>query len=80
MTYNFYIKTQTLTYNILNIIREELDIVVDAYNKGKEDFFLDGKKYWLSKLFEIKVFTFTHPEKFKSLFKFSCLEIRLLIS
>lgn len=52
------------TFNILNIDRADLDIVVDAYNQGKSDFFLAGKKYWLNNLFEIKIFEFDHPDKF----------------
>ncbi|WP_422353877.1 toll/interleukin-1 receptor domain-containing protein [Roseivirga pacifica] len=58
MQYNIYIKTQSRSSNILNVDEEELGIVVDAYNSGKEDFFIAGKKYWLKRLFEIKVFTF----------------------
>lgn len=52
------------TYNILNVGKEDLEIVLHAYNQGKSDFFIAGKKYWLSNLFEIKIFEFNHPEKF----------------
>lgn len=65
MTYNIYIKTQTKSYNIFNIEKEDLEIVVKAYNTGKEDFFIGGKKYWIAKLFEIRIFSFHHPDKFQ---------------
>lgn len=58
MQYNVYVKTQSRSFNILNIEDDELSIVVDAFNSGKEDFFIAGKKYWLKRLFEIKIFTF----------------------
>jgi len=52
------------TFNILNIDKADLKLVVDAYNQGKSDFFIAGKKYWLNNLFEIKIFEFNHPDKF----------------
>ena len=66
MTYNLYIKTQLNTYNIFNIEKPDLDIVINAYNSGKSDFFIGGKKYWISKLFEIRIFSFHHPYKFQA--------------
>ncbi|GEM_PF-2247057 len=58
MRFNVFIKTQSRASNILNIDEEELGVVVNAYNNGKSDFFIAGKKYWLKRLFEIKIFTF----------------------
>jgi hypothetical protein len=65
-TYNIYIKTKMSTFNILNIDRADLEFIVDAYNHGRPDFFLGGKKYWLNNLFEIRIFEFDYPEKFDS--------------
>jgi hypothetical protein len=58
MAYNLYIKTQSKYYNILNIEKDDLQIVIDAFNYGKDDFFIRGKKYWLANLFEIRIFNF----------------------
>ncbi|MCC6583162.1 MAG: toll/interleukin-1 receptor domain-containing protein [Chitinophagales bacterium] len=69
MTYNIYIKTHSTTYNIFNIDRTDLEIIIESYNKGKDDFFIGGKKYWLSKLFEISIFSFNHPEKIDDFIK-----------
>ena len=59
------------TFNILNIDIGDLKIVVDAYNQGKSDFFIAGKKYWLNNLFEIKIFEFDHPDKFDAFIEFA---------
>jgi hypothetical protein len=58
MKFNIFINTDLSTYNILDINEEELNKVVDAYKYGKETFFIQGKKYWLTNLFEIQIFTF----------------------
>jgi hypothetical protein len=65
MTYNVFIKARSNIYNILNIEKDDLQIVIDAFNYGKEDFFIGGKKYWMSRLFEIRIFTFQNPDKFE---------------
>ena len=65
MKYNLYIKTQSKSYNIFMIDIEDLEIIVNAYNTGKENFFIGGKKYWIAKLFEIRIFLFNHPDKFQ---------------
>ena len=65
MNYNLFIQTQSSTYNIFNIRQDDLEIVVNAFNKGKSDFFIAGKKYWIAQLFEIRIFSFQHPDKFK---------------
>ncbi len=63
MTYNLYIKTSDRIFNIFILEKSDLDIVINAYNIGKYDFFIAGKKYWISNLFEIKIFQFKHSEK-----------------
>jgi hypothetical protein len=65
MRYNLFIKTQINTYNILDISEEELEKVVDCYNYGEPSFYLSGKKYFLTNLLEIQIFTFEH-NKFSS--------------
>ena len=50
MKYNVYIKTSTTNRNILLIDEENLNIVVEAYSLGKETFFINGVKHWLSNL------------------------------
>lgn len=65
MKYNLYIKTQSTTYNILDIDDDKLATVVDAYKYGKGSFFNSGKKCLLSNLIEIQIYTF-ESEKFKT--------------
>jgi hypothetical protein len=62
MRFNLYIETQSDTFNILNLDEVSLNKVVEAYNNGKTTFFLKGKKYWLSKLHEIQIYTFGEGE------------------
>jgi len=61
--YNIYIKTQSSTKNILGIDSNDLKIVIKAYEEGKEDFFINGTRYWLANLFEIRIFEFKPIEK-----------------
>lgn len=58
MKYNIFLKTQTITENILDILDDDLNIIVNSYNMGKESFFIKGRKYWLRRLFEIQIYTF----------------------
>lgn len=72
MTYNVFIKTQLKSFNIFSISKDDLDIIVNAYNKGIKSFFIGGVKYWISDLFEIRIFEFPYSEKiedFKKLAK-----------
>ena len=62
MNYNIFIKTQINTFNILNINEEELERILDVYNYGKDTVFIKGKKHWLTRLHEIQIFTFDHPQ------------------
>lgn len=61
--YNIYIRTQNSTKNIFGIDSKDLKVIVKAYEEGKDDFFIAGTKYWLSNLFEIKIFEFNPIEK-----------------
>lgn len=63
-TYNLFITTQTSTYNILDISKEQLFRVIEAYLNGEETFALSGEKYWLSKLFSLKIFTYEQKVDF----------------
>lgn len=56
--YNVYIQTQSTSYSLLAIDEEDLAVVVDSFLKGEGDFMLDGVKYWIKNVFEIRVFTF----------------------
>lgn len=69
MTYNLYIKTQSKYYNIFSIENNDLQIVIDAFNYGKDNFFIGGKKFWLSNLFEIRIFNFKDPDKIQDFIK-----------
>ena len=59
-TFNVYIKTQSTYNSLLDIGEEELRLVVDAFLGGESDFMLDGKKYWMNNVFEIRVFTYNN--------------------
>lgn len=58
MNYNLYIKTQSSTFNILDVNDIELSKILGVYKYGGESVFIKGKKYWLEDLFEIQIFTF----------------------
>lgn len=62
MNYNIFIKNQITTFNILDVSEEELDRILDVYAYGKETVFIKGKKYWLTRLHEIQIFTFEHQQ------------------
>jgi len=56
--YNVFIKTQTFTYNILNLTKSKLLKALDAYSKGKPNFIISGEKYWINNLFIFKIFIY----------------------
>jgi hypothetical protein len=62
MNYNLYIKTNKKEFNILDITEVELQKVIDSYNVGKEDFFIQGTKYFFVNLLEIQIFTFENDK------------------
>lgn len=67
MKYVIYIYTESNVYNIWAIEEVELQIIVEAYNIGKSSFFIDGKKYWLANLFEIKIFEIIKKKELEEL-------------
>ncbi len=57
MKYNVYIQYLHGKYHIWGISDEELQIITDAYFKGNNFFTLSGKKFYITDLFEIRIFT-----------------------
>jgi len=69
MRYNILITTLTDVFNILQISSDQLDKVINAYLTGEGTVTLSGKKYYLNKLREIKIYTHEkdiNPEEFKA--------------
>jgi hypothetical protein len=64
MEYNAYVRTISETYNIKHITETNLAKLIDTYNLGKDSVFLNGKKYELASLEEIKIYTLDNPEGF----------------
>lgn len=62
MKYNIFIKSQIQTFNILDVSEEQLQRVLEVYKYGKDSLFIKGKRYWLTRLHEIQIFTFEHPQ------------------
>lgn len=56
--YNVYVKTQGTHYSLLDIGREDLSILVDGFHNGEDDVLIDGVKYWIKNVFEIRVYTY----------------------
>lgn len=56
MTYIVYIKTKANYYCIKFIDKSKLDIIIHALANSVPDFFLDGKKYFLNHLLEVRIF------------------------
>ncbi|MCW5900365.1 MAG: hypothetical protein KIT10_13950 [Flavobacteriales bacterium] len=76
--FNVFIKTQMRSYSLLDLSRSDLDGIVVAFDSGEADILLDGKKYFIQNIWEIRVYTHDQREKFpgNSLLKF-CVENRL---
>jgi hypothetical protein len=66
MEYNLYIRTETETFNIKHVSEENLKKVISAYNLGKDSTFINGKKYQLKGLAEIKIYTLDDPSDFNN--------------
>ena len=64
MKYIVYIKTQTNYYYIKFIDSEKLDIITEAILSEKLDFFLDGKKYFINHLLEVRIFETVSEAKY----------------
>ncbi len=58
MQYNLYIKTGLRTYNIFGSSEAQVAKVVLSYLDGEPDVTLTGKKYFLSEMIELKIFTY----------------------
>lgn len=63
MEYVIYIKTQSFDYNIWYLNGDTVKSVVASYLEGNTSFFIEGTKYWISNLFEIKIFNIESKEK-----------------
>lgn len=62
MNYNLFIRNQSGPFNILDVSEDELNKILDVYKYAKDSLFIKGKKYWLTKLYEIQIFTFEHDQ------------------
>jgi hypothetical protein len=69
MTYNLYIVTFSARYNLLNLSIDKLTKIITAYKKGESNFTLSGKKYFLNKVQEIRIFENTHGSEEDDLIK-----------
>lgn len=56
--YNVYIHTQSTHYSLLDIGKEDLSILIDGFHNGDGDVLIDGVKYWINNVFEIRVYTY----------------------
>lgn len=56
--FNLYIRTSDGPYNILDLEKEKLQIVIDAYINGKMDFVIKGEKYNLEDVNTISIYTY----------------------
>lgn len=75
MTYIIYIKTQINYYFIKFIDKGKVNIIAEAILKGKNDFILDGKKYFINRLLEIRIFETESESKFHEDIKNSGIKI-----
>ncbi len=64
--FNIYVKTTFDEYNLFNIVRQDLDALLEAYNDGEESYVIEGKKYSLVNLSVIKIFELKDPSKWDS--------------
>ena len=62
--FNVFIKTVSRSYNLLDIPEAAVSIIVNAYRQGKDTFTLSGEKFWINKLFTIKIFTYEKQVNF----------------
>lgn len=54
--YNIYIENGTEHFTMFELNETEIERVIEAYDKGKEDIFINGRRYLLKGLKEIRVF------------------------
>ncbi len=69
--FNLYIENDSRCYNILHIDQGELDLIIDAYNYGKADLFINGERFLLKNLLKIKIFKFKDLKTSKKFIEFS---------
>jgi hypothetical protein len=58
LKYNLYIKTNTSTFNIIDVNDNDLSKILEVYKYGKKSVFIKGKKYWLEGVSEIQIYSF----------------------
>jgi hypothetical protein len=56
MTYNLFISYASGSYNLLGVSEKHLLIVVSAWLKGDESFFLSGKKFYCKSFNTLQIF------------------------
>jgi len=56
MNYNVYFKAN-FRYSLLDLDQEALNLVIEAYKKGKKSFTIDGEKYFSDNLHYFKIYT-----------------------
>ena len=62
--YFVYIASTIRRFNINNLEKQKLEILLNAYKHGKESFMISGKKYWINNLHEIHIYEidiYKHP-------------------
>ena len=57
--YNIYISTQLDKFNLLVLNEDKLNVVINSYLGGKDNFTISGVKYSIKRLVVIKIFTHT---------------------
>ncbi|HNW99006.1 MAG TPA: hypothetical protein PKK00_11410 [Bacteroidales bacterium] len=65
-------------YNIMELNEDDLEIVINAYNKGKLNFTINGKKYSIHNLIEIKIYTYDNKVENLDNFKKRCITNRMI--
>lgn len=58
MKYNIYIIADKYSFSLMNLSERKLDIVVNAYKKGKTNMTISGEKWWIKGLQTIKIFAY----------------------
>lgn len=55
--YNLLVGTQMTHFNEMNLMEEDLNVVLDAYYKGKDNYTIAGSKSWIKDLQSLKIYT-----------------------
>lgn len=56
--FNVYIKTQSTYYSLLDIPEDDLELIATGFHSGDKSVFIDGMKYFIENVFELRVFTY----------------------